>query len=127
MPSTITTIPAERSLSQSSLIVPFKNLINDAYCRDISIKIRSQLDIKRKMGDFIGAFTTFGYKKDPNDKNKLLVDEPAAQVVELIFRLRLQGMCNTRIADKLNDMGVLSPMEYKQSPRTAVFHRLPYK
>ena len=39
-----------------ALIVPFKNLINDAYCRDISVKIRSQLDIKRKMGDFIGAF-----------------------------------------------------------------------
>ncbi len=104
----------EKSQSDS-LIVPFKNLINDAYCRDISIKIRSQLDIKRKMGDFIGAFTTFGYKKDPEDKNRLLVDEPAAQVVELIFRLRLQGMCNTRIAEKLNEMGVLSPMEYKQS------------
>ena len=98
-----------------SLIVPFKNLINDAYCKDISMKIRSQLDIKRKMGDFIGAFAAFGYKKDPNNKNKLLVDEPAAQVVELIFRLRLQGLSNSRIADKLNDMGVLSPMEYKRS------------
>lgn len=107
---------SEGEKSQSdSLIVPFKNLINDAYCKDISMKIRSQLDIKRKMGDFIGAFAAFGYKKDPNNKNKLLVDEPAAQVVELIFRLRLQGLSNSRIADKLNDMGVLSPMEYKRS------------
>lgn len=98
-----------------SLIVPFKNLINDAYCKDISMKIRSQLDIKRKMGDFIGAFATYGYRKSPENKNKLLVDEDAAKVVELIFRLRLQGMSNSRIADKLNHMGVLSPAEYKRS------------
>lgn len=104
----------ERSQADS-LIVPFKNLINDAYCKDISMKIRSQLDIKRKMGDFIGAFTPYGYKKDPANKNKLLVDEYAAQVVEMIFRLRLQGISNSKIADKLNDMGVLSPMEYKRS------------
>ncbi|MGI6095419.1 MAG: recombinase family protein [Lachnospiraceae bacterium] len=104
----------EKSQSDS-LIVPFKNLINDAYCKDISMKIRSQLDIKRKMGDFIGAFAVYGYKKDPENKNKLLVDEQAAQVVELIFRLRLQGMSNSGIAEKLNDMGVLSPMEYKRS------------
>ncbi len=98
-----------------SLIVPFKNLINDAYLKDISMKIRSQLDIKRKMGDFIGAFCTYGYKKSPDNKNRLIVDEDAAKVVEMIFRLRLQGMSNTRIADKLNDMGILSPMEYKVS------------
>ena len=104
----------EKSQSDS-LIVPFKNLINDAYCKDISMKIRSQLDIKRKMGDFIGAFAVYGYKKDPANKNKLLVDEEAAQVVELIYRLRLQGLSNSGIAEKLNDMGVLSPMEYKRS------------
>lgn len=98
-----------------SLIVPFKNLINDAYCKDISMKIRTQLDIKRKMGDFIGAFATYGYKKDPENKNHLIVDEDAARVVEMIFRYRLQGMSNSRIADKLNDLGILSPMEYKRS------------
>lgn len=97
-----------------SLIVPFKNLINDAYCRDISVKIRSQLDIKRKMGDFIGAFAAYGYKKAPDNKNRLVIDEEAARNVELIFRLRLQGMSNSRIADRLNEMGILSPMEYKQ-------------
>lgn len=98
-----------------ALIVPFKNLINDAYCRDISVKIRSQLDIKRKMGDFIGAFAAYGYRKDPANKNKLVVDERAARTVELIFNLRIQGLCNSAIADRLNSMGVLSPMEYKRS------------
>ncbi|MCD8103925.1 MAG: recombinase family protein [Lachnospiraceae bacterium] len=79
------------------------------------MKIRSQLDIKRKMGEFIGAFATYGYKKDPKNKNHLVVDEDAAKVVELIFRLRLQGMSNSRIASKLNGMGIASPMEYKRS------------
>ncbi len=55
-----------------ALIVPFKNLINDAYCRDISVKIRSQLDIKRKMGDFIGAFAPYGYRKDEANRNRLV-------------------------------------------------------
>ena len=81
----------ERSQTDS-LIAPFKNLTNDAYCKDISMKICSQLDIKRKMGNFIGAFAAFGYRKSSENKNKLVVDEPAAQIVELIFRLRLQGM-----------------------------------
>ena len=104
----------EKSQSDS-LIIPFKNLINDAYCKDISMKIRSQLDIKRKMGDFIGSFCTYGYRKSEENKNKLLIDEEAARIVEMIFRLRLQGLSNSRIADRLNGMGVLSPMEYKQS------------
>ena len=43
-----------------SLIIPFKNLINDAYCKDISVKIRTQLEIKRKKGEFIGAFAVYG-------------------------------------------------------------------
>ena len=102
----------EKSQSDS-LIIPFKNLINDAYCKDISMKIRSQLNIKRKMGDFIGAFCTYGYRKSEDNKNRLEVDEEAARVVEMIFRLRIQGMSNSRIADRLNSMGILSPMEYK--------------
>lgn len=103
----------ERSQADS-LIVPFKGILNDAYCRDISMKIRSQLDIKRKMGDFIGAFCTYGYKKSPDNRNRLIVDEEAAKVVELIFRLRLRGMSNSGIAQKLNSMGVASPLTYKR-------------
>lgn len=68
-----------------SLVIPFKNLINDAYCKDISVKIRSQLEIKRKKGEFIGAFVVYGYLKDPNDHNKIIVDTYAAEVVRAIF------------------------------------------
>ena len=46
-------------------MVPMRNLLNDAYCRDISVKIKSQLAVKRKRGDFVGSFAAYGYQKDP--------------------------------------------------------------
>ena len=98
-----------------SLIIPFKNLINDAYCKDISVKIRSQLEIKRKKGQFIGAFAAYGYLKDEEDHNKLVVDTYALEIVRAIFKWKIQGMSQGRIANKLNMQGVLCPMEYKLS------------
>lgn len=97
------------------IIIPFKNLINDAYCRDISIKIRSHLEVKRKNGEFIGAFAPYGYKKDETDRNSLLVDTYAAGVVKDIFRMKLHGYSQDAIANRLNGMGILSPMEYKNA------------
>ena len=75
----------ENPQSVNNVIVPFKNIINDEYCRDISIKVRSALDIRRRQGKFIGSFAAYGYKKDPADHNKLIVDEQAAEIVKLIF------------------------------------------
>lgn len=97
------------------MLIPFKNLINDAYCRDISIKIRSHLDIKRKNGQYIGSFAPYGYKKSPDDKNKLIIDEKAASVVRQIFKWKIGGMSGARIAEKLNELGIPTPMEYKHS------------
>lgn len=105
---------ADQTNDSDQIIVPFKNLINDAYCRDISIKIRSQLDVKRKTGQFIGSFAAYGYCKDPADKNRLVIDETAAEVVQLIFRLKLEGFSSTNIADRLNELGIPTPMEYKR-------------
>ncbi len=85
------------------------------YLRDISLKIRSSFDIKRKKGEFIGSFATYGYLKDSNDKNKLVVDKVASKVVEDIFKYRLEGLSADKIAKKLNNENVLSPMEYKKS------------
>ena len=101
--------------SSDRILIPFKNLINDAYCRDISIKVRSQLEIKRKKGDFIGSFAVYGYQKDPCDRHRLVVDGYAAAVVKDIFRWKLEGASQQRIADRLNGRGELSPMEYKRS------------
>jgi len=97
------------------IVIPFKNLINDAYCRDIFIKIHSHLDVKRRKGEFIGSFTIYGYAKDEHDHNKIVIDEYAAGVVRDIYQWKISGMSQQRIADKLNDMGVLSPAEYKKS------------
>ena len=105
---------AKGRTSSDRILIPFKNLINDAYCRDISVKVRSQLETKRKKGDFIGSFAVYGYLKDPADRHKLMVDEYAAGVVKDIFRWKLEGASQQRIADRLNDRGELSPMEYKR-------------
>ena len=105
---------ADRNSDESQIIVPFKNLINDAYCRDISLKIRSHLDVKRKNGQFIGSFALYGYQKDPKNKNHLIVDEYASEIVELIFNWILSGYSSGRIADKLNEMGVQPPYDYKR-------------
>ena len=101
--------------SSDDLIIPFKNLINEAYCRDISMKIRSQLEIKRKNGQFLGSFAAFGYLKDEQDKNKLVVDQYAADIVRDIFKWKLEGISPQDIAGALNKLGILSPMEYKRS------------
>ncbi len=96
------------------LIVPFKNLINDAFCADTSRKIRSQFELKRQNGDFISPFAAYGYMKDPNNRNRLLADETAAAVVRDIFKWKIGGMSQQGIADRLNELGVASPLEYKK-------------
>lgn len=106
---------ADTKNNADQIIVPFKNLINDAYCRDISMKIRSQLEIKRKKGEFTGSYASYGYAKDPVDKNHLVIDEYAAEIVRFIFNMKMDGYSADRIAMKLNEMGVLTPMEYKRS------------
>ena len=89
--------------------------INDTYCRDISLRVRSHLDVKRKEGQFIGSFAGYGYRKDPKDKNHLIIDEYAAGIVQEIFKQKLNGMSSQRIARHLNELGVLPPNEYKRA------------
>ena len=84
--------------ASDELIIPFKNLINEAYCRDISVKVRTQLEVKRKSGQYIGAFAVYGYLKDEADKNHLIVDEYAADIVRDIFSWKLEGMSPQDIA-----------------------------
>ena len=75
--------------SGDDLTVSVKNIMNEAYCRDISVKIKSQLAVKRKRGDFVGSFATYGYRKDPTNHSKLIVDELAAENVQSIFRWKI--------------------------------------
>ena len=105
---------ANKRTDAEELILPFKNLMNDAYSRDISVKIRSQLLVKRKNGEYIGNFVVYGYTKSTENKSKLVVDEYAAEVVRDIFKLKLEGFSGQAIAKQLNDNGELSPLEYKK-------------
>ncbi len=112
---------AKGQTSSDRILIPFKNLMNDAYCRDISVKIRSQLEVKRKNGEFIGSFAVYGYRKSPEDRHRLIVDRYAADVVQEIFKWKLEGASQQKIADWLNERGELSPLEYKR------FCGLPYQ
>lgn len=101
--------------NETSLVLPVKNFVNDAYCRDISGKVRSHQRVKREKGEFIGAFAVYGYRKDERDRNRLVPDGYAARVVREIFAWKLEGMSCAAIAGRLDEMGVLSPLEYKRS------------
>ena len=100
--------------SGDDLTVSLKSIINDAYCRDISIKTRSALDVKRASGDYIGACCVYGYKKSEDDRHRLEPDDYAANIVREIFRMKMDGMAAAKIAETLNGRGVLSPYQYKK-------------
>lgn len=101
--------------ANDELMLSFKSIMNDIYLRDISTKIRSHLDIKRKNNEYIGAFVSYGRLKDPENKHKLIIDEAVAYVIENMYSWCMDGMSPDAIAEKLNDMGILSPAEYKKS------------
>ena len=105
------------TLTQSAdeITVSIKNIINEEYARDISVKTRTSLDIKRRSGDFVGAFTVYGYLKTGDKHKSLIVDPFAANVVRDIFRKRLNGSSAFHIAEELNRSGILSPLAYKRS------------
>lgn len=100
---------------ERNIVLPVKNFINDSYCRDISMKVKSQLAVKRKCGECLAPFAVYGYKKSAENKNKLVIDEYAAEVVRKIFAWKIEGMAAFSIAEKLNKLHILSPREYKKS------------
>lgn len=101
--------------STNTILVPFKNLINDEYARDTSIKIRTSLNAKKKKGEFVGAFPSYGYIKDSKDKHKLVIDQTAAEIVKKIFNWHVnEGLGKIAICHKLNDLGILNPTGHKK-------------
>lgn len=99
--------------STSSVIVPFKNLMNDEYARDISQKVRSVLDSKKANGQFIGSYAPYGYLRNPKDKYKFIVDKEAEKVVKKIFNMILSGKSKKETVDELNNLGIATPRIYK--------------
>ena len=101
--------------SGDDILIPVKNIMNESYCRELSKKLRRQFKIQRANGEFLGAFACYGYRKSPEDKHKLVVDEYAAEIVRMMFVLKLKGYNQQTIADYLNHEAVLPPAEYKKS------------
>ncbi|MXP74088.1 recombinase family protein [Lachnospiraceae bacterium WCA-9-b2] len=102
------------SQSDMNLLIPVKNFVNDNYSRDISGKVRSHQEVMRENGLYVGAYVAYGYKKAENDKNRIEPDEYSADIVKRIFAWKLDGMNAGAIADKLNQLGVIPPSEYKR-------------
>ena len=96
------------------MLLPVKNLFNEQYARDISQKVRGAMAAKQRRGEFIGAFASYGYRKDPENHNKLCLDPPAAQVVRRIFSLFEGGMGQLAVAQLLNREKIPCPSEYKR-------------
>ena len=93
-------------------ILPFRSLLNNYYLKDLSRKIKSVLYAKAEVGEYVGAFAPYGYKKDSANKGRLVVDAYAAEIVRRIYEMRLQRMGHRKIAAALNEESILAPRAY---------------
>lgn len=99
-----------------SLEVSIAGFMNEQYAYKTSTDVRRTFRNKRQNGEFIGSFAPYGYRKDPEDKNSLVIDEEAAQVVLDIFKWFVtEGMSKNGIAKRLNELGIPNPTAYKWS------------
>ena len=101
--------------SGNHLIVPLKNMINEAYAADISRKVKAQQRQAMRDGEFVGGRPPYGYKKDPNNCHKLLVNEDTAPVVRQIFQWTVEGVPINTVVRRLNEADVLTPGYYLAS------------
>jgi len=103
----------ETITSEGQLSASLQNIVNDYYAKDISRKVTTALQGKMERGDYIGNYAPYGYQKDPNNKNRLLVDAETASIVRMIFRWRAGGLSYMGINKRLNDMAIPSPSQHK--------------
>lgn len=104
------TLTAERS--RDGYIIPLKNIMNEAYSKDISRKICPALASKQEKGEFIGSWAPYGYRKCTDDHHRIEPDPETAPVLQEIFQWRLEGMSYVQIARCLNNRGTPSPAQY---------------
>ncbi len=91
--------------------------VNDLYLRDVSKKVKTSLRAKQNRGDYIGSFPLYGYKKDPTDRHKLIVDEEVKDIILLIYDLALKRTSLGKIAETLTLKKIPIPIIYKNDPR----------
>ena len=91
--------------------------VNDLYLRDVSKKVRTSFRAKQEKGDYIGSFPKYGFKKDPQNHNHLIIDEEAAEIVRLIYSWYIEGLGISKICHNLTDSKVPIPIVHKKDPR----------
>lgn len=95
--------------SEGNEFAPFKNLFNEWFARDTSKKIRAVVKAKAERGERVSTQIPYGYKKDPDVKGHLLIDEETAPIVRRIFELFAQGIGPTNIGNVLRDEKIFKP------------------
>ena len=118
------------SVRGDSEFTAIRNVFNEMYAKDTSKKIRATWQSKGRSGEHLTTIPPYGYKKDPENKKRWIVDEEAAAVVQKIFALCMDGMGPTQIAKWLQENKVLSPVAYcyeNDLPTTSKRPTDPYK
>lgn len=106
---------ADASNLHGGIMLPLKNMINEAYALDIGRKIKAQARQAMKDGEYIGARAPYGYRKDPENCHKLLIDPEAAEVVFQIFQWAYEHVGLNDIARRLNEQGIQTPSHRKRA------------
>ena len=99
--------------SQDEFAASLKNIVNDHYAKDISLKSGSALKAKRQRGEYIGSYAPHGYLKDPSNKNHLIINPETAPVIQQIYQWRAEGLGYGAITRMLNERDIPSPGRYR--------------
>lgn len=99
--------------SQDEFAASLKNIVNDHYAKDISLKSGSALKAKRQRGEYIGSYAPHGYLKDPSNKNHLIINPETAPVIQQIYQWRTEGLGYGAITRMLNERDIPSPGRYR--------------
>lgn len=91
--------------------------VNDLYLRDVSKKVKTSLKAKQEAGDYIGTYPKYGFKKDPNNHNKIIIDEEVAPIVKQIYQMAFNYIKPDKIAEKLTNDQIPIPIVYKGEKR----------
>lgn len=97
-----------------NLAVPVQGVLNEEHARGTSESVRRTFDKKREKGLHIGSFAVYGYEKDPENRNALIIDPVAAEQVKRMFSWYQEGKSKNAIVHLLNDYGILCPSAYKR-------------
>jgi tnpX site-specific recombinase len=101
--------------SNQNDIMPFKNILNEMYEKDTSKKVKSAIQSRMREGTYIGSKAPFGYLKDPDNKRRLIIDEKTKPIIELIYKLCLEGKGTQLISQELMKRKIPRPSAFVEN------------